>query len=98
MSNFAGASVETKSRSVRGSVDLGVCGGNEGLSVTVGESFRTLTCKCRCDVGVNGHLVTVDLSRLAERRLRRRRSASEGLIQLEARKLETRTDTHINLN
>ncbi len=56
LSNLACSSIETKSGSVLGDLDLGVGCGNEGLCVTVGESLRTLTCKCRCNIGVNGHL------------------------------------------
>ena len=67
MSDLACSTMKTESRSVVGRVDLRVSGSNERLSVTVCESFGTLTCKSRGDVGVNGHLVEGGTSHGRER-------------------------------
>lgn len=69
MSGLACSTMKTESGPVVSRVDLGVSGRNEGLSVTVCESFGTLTCKSRGDVGVNGHLVDGGTSHEGERRL-----------------------------
>ncbi len=69
MTSLACSAMKTESGAILGSVDLGVGSSNKGLSVTVGKSLRTLTCKCRGDVGVDGHLVIGDLSGKFERRL-----------------------------
>jgi hypothetical protein len=47
-----------------------MCGGDNGLCVTVCERFcYALTCKIRVEVGVDGHLVMGGLSEGIERRL-----------------------------
>lgn len=62
--------MDAKTRTVLGSVDLGVGGSDNGLGVAVGEGFgEALTCKIRVEVGVDGHLGVGGLSEGVERRL-----------------------------
>jgi len=57
VTGLACSSTKAESGSVVGSVDLGMGGGNKGLSVTVRKGLGTLTSKSRGEGGVNGHLV-----------------------------------------